>query len=80
MLLKDYVEQNKIDVKMMAKELMISDQYLNRLINGWDAPSKRLAYHVQNYTKGHVTIAEMEDVMNKLPRCPHCNQYMRKPK
>jgi len=80
MLLKEYVEQKKLSVKVMAQELMISDKYLNRLINGWDAPSKRLAYHIQTYCKGQVTAKEMEDVMNKLPKCPHCNQYMRKAK
>ena len=59
MLLKDYVEKNRVVVAKMARALDITPCYLWTLIKGKNYPSIQLANKIEEFSGGEVEIMDL---------------------
>ncbi len=59
MTLREHLFYARKSVTAFAKELRISRQYLDRIVNGHHKPSYLLACHIEAMTGGEVTIKEI---------------------
>lgn len=66
--LKEYLDEEGLMIKGLAKKVMIAPSYLSAIIHGKRKPSFRLAKNIERMTQGKVTATEilnLYDEMNK---------------
>ncbi len=61
MKLKEYLKKNKISQKKFSDLVGVGYSHIGHIINGRRSPSLLLAQHIENITKGDVTVYELID-------------------
>ncbi len=59
--LKQYLDDEGLMIKGLAKKLIIAPSYLSSIIHGKKKPSLRLAMQIEQKTNGKVTAQEIMD-------------------
>lgn len=57
--LREWLFRNRMSVTDFAKQLGVSRNHINRIVNGYGYPGTALAKLIEQYTQGQVTTKEL---------------------
>lgn len=74
MMLRQYLDKERMPVSEMARRLGIHRNHMFMLLNGQRRPSIELARHIEDLTKKEVTLDDLIPPKPKCQFCPACGQ------
>jgi len=74
MLLKDYLEREKISYRIFAEQVGTHPQNMYRIVKAKSFPRHDLAKTIVEYTKGEVTLDDLYAGRPQHVRCPLCKK------
>jgi hypothetical protein len=72
--LKNWMIEEDISVKELAKKLGICQEYMRLIIAGKKHPGNRTAFAIENASHGKVKAISLIKKYEAKPTCPHCKQ------